>query len=173
MRLWQASRQNCRIEMATGMDINALKYRVPAAGGRKAVARMVTYAAQSDLKEICQFDRLVPGLMLVKAISDSRVAVYKASNVVLGLVRWSHFWDSIPFLNILYVPDGYTHAGVGTALLEFWESEMKAQGNARVFASAMSKAQGQHFFRRRGYVDIGNIYDEDEGQLGLILQKRL
>lgn len=90
---------------------------------------------------------------------------------VMGMLRWNYFWDSIPFLNRLYVPDGYTHHGVGSELLRFWEGEMKKQGHARVFTSTMSRENGQHFFRKFGYRDIGNVYDEGEG-LELILAKR-
>ena len=72
---------------------------------------------------------------------------------------------------MLYVPDGYTHCGVGTDLLEFWEKEMEAHGYNRVITSTMAKEQGQHFFRKFGYCDIGNLYDEGEG-LELILEKR-
>ena len=132
---------------------------------------MVNYAEQSDLSEIKVFDKHISEDMLVKAISDRRVMVFKSADIVMGIARWNYFWDSIPFLNMLYVPDGYTHHGVGSELLKFWESEMRAQGYSRVFTSTMTQERGQHFFRKFGYRDIGNLYDEGEG-LELILEKR-
>jgi len=133
---------------------------------------MVVYAVNDDIPDIGEYDRHIEMHMLDKAVSDKRVLVFKTADIVMGIARWNYFWDSIPFLNMLYVPDGYTHSGVGSSLLEFWEKEMKAQGHKRVFTSTMAQERGQHFFRKFGYRDIGNLYDEGEG-LELILEKRL
>jgi len=132
---------------------------------------MVVYATQDDMPDIKVFDKHITGQMLAQAISDKRVLAFKSAGVVMGIARWNYFWDSIPFLNMLYVPDGYTHHGIGTELLKFWESEMKNQGHIRVFTSTMTQERGQHFFRKFGYRDIGCLYDEGEG-LELILEKR-
>ena len=132
---------------------------------------MVVYAIQDDISDIKVFDKHITSQKLENAVLDSRVLIFKTANVVMGIARWNYFWDSIPFLNMIYVPDGYTHCGVGTALLEFWEKEMKEQGHSRVLTSTMAKERGQHFFRKFGYCDIGNLHDEGEG-LELILEKR-
>ena len=132
---------------------------------------MVIYATQNDLPEIKAFDKHISDDMLAKTISDRRMLVLKSADIVMGIARWNYFWDSIPFLNMLFVPDGYTHHGVGSELLKFWESEMQAHGHSRVFTSTMAQERGQHFFRKFGYRDIGNLYDEGSG-LELILEKR-
>ena len=133
---------------------------------------MVTYATQTDISEVEEFDRHIAAEMLEKAIEDKRVLVFKVDNIIMGIARWNYFWDSIPFLNMLYVPSGYTHHGVGTALLKFWEKEMNSKGHSRVLTSTMTQEKGQHFFRKFGYHDVGTFYDEGEG-LELILEKRL
>ena len=138
-------------------------------GGRKNI--MVVYATQSDILEILTLDEHISEQMLTKLITDRQVLVFKSADIVMGTARWNYFWDSIPFLNMLYVPDGYTRHGVGSALLKFWESEMQKQGHTRVLTSTMARERGQHFFRKFGYCDIGNLYDEGEG-LELILEKR-
>ena len=133
---------------------------------------MVVYATSNDISEIEAFDKHISAPMLEKAITDKRVLVFKSADIVMGIARWNYFWDSTPFLNILFVPEGYTHHGVGSELLVFWENEMRKQGYGRVFTSTMTQEKGQHFFRKFGYRDIGNLYDEGEG-LELILEKRI
>jgi N-acetylglutamate synthase-like GNAT family acetyltransferase len=133
---------------------------------------MVEYAQQNDLSDIQVFDDLSPQ-MLIKSIDDGRVLVFKVENLLMGIARWNYFWDRVPFLNKLYVPSGYTHSGIGTALLKSWENEMQLLGYPRVFASTMANERGQHFLRKYGYQDIGNLFDYDEGGgLELILEKR-
>ena len=133
---------------------------------------MVEYATQNDVQEIKTMDKHISEQMLEKAVSDKRVIVFKSAEIVMGTARWSFFWDSIPFLNMLFVPDGYTHHGVGTELLVFWENEMITQGYERLFTSTMARESGQHFFRKHGYHDIGNLFDDGEG-LELILEKKI
>lgn len=132
---------------------------------------MVVYAMPTDISDIQAFDKHISSDMLNKAIFDKRVIVFKTADIIMGTARWNYFWDSIPFLNMLYVPSGYTHHGVGKALLAFWEKEMESQGHSRVFTSTMTEENGQHFLRKFGYRDIGTLYDEGEG-LELILDKR-
>jgi GNAT superfamily N-acetyltransferase len=133
---------------------------------------MTQYAAMSDFDDVAVFDRHIVYDALRKAIDEQRVMVYKTADVVMGVARFNYFWDSIPFLNLLYVPDGYQHGGIGSDLLRYWEREMKSRGYDRVFTSTMAKERGQHFLRKNGYTDIGNLYDEGYG-LELILEKRL
>lgn len=116
---------------------------------------MVVYATKADVSDIEVFDKHIPMAMLDKAISDERILVFKTADTIMGIARWNYFWDSIPFLNLLYIQDGYTHHGVGTALLSFWEKEMKELGHSRVFTSTMTQERGQHFFRKFGYRNIG------------------
>ena len=138
----------------------------------KGVIELVVHATQDDMLGIQEFDKYISEQMLERAISDGRVLVFKSGEIIMGIARWNYFWDSIPFLNMLFVPDGYTHHGIGIKLLSCWENEMKIQGHSRVFTSTMAKERGQHFLRKNGYRDIGNLYDEGEG-LELILEKIL
>ena len=130
-------------------------------------------ATVKDEPQVFVFDkRHLTQEQLSKAISDNRVYVAKTDGIVLGYARYGLFWDSIPFLNMLYVPDGYNRMGVGSGLLKYWENDMRKKGYAMVLTSTMTGEKGQHFFRKHGYMDVGNLYFEDGG-LELILNKRL
>lgn len=134
---------------------------------------IIEYATDKYQSNIYVFDkRHISQEQLVKAISEQRVCVAREAEIVLGYARYNYFWDSIPFLNMLFVPDGYNRMGVGSGLLKFWENDMKAQGHKTVLTSTMSNEKAQHFFRKFGYMDIGNLYFENEG-LELILSKQL
>ena len=134
---------------------------------------IISIATVKEEPHVFVFDkRHLTREQLSKAISDNRVYVAKTDDIVLGYARFGLFWDSIPFLNMLYVPDGYKRMGVGSYLLKHWENDMREKGHAMVLTSSMTNEKGQHFFRKHGYMDIGNIFFEDEG-LELILSKRL
>ena len=133
----------------------------------------IEYATTKYEQDVFVFDKKhLSQEQFAKVIADKRVCVARQDDIVFGYARFGLFWDSIPFLNMLYVPSGYTRMGVGSGLLSFWEQEMKNQGHKSVLTSAMATEKGQHFFRKYGYIDCGNLYIEGEG-LELILSKRL
>ena len=154
--------------MRVGLGINIQDYYVIERGN----FMKIDYAVISDEPNILVFDkRHISQEQLIKAITDNRVCVATEAEIVLGYARFNFFWDSIPFLNMLYVPDGYNRIGVGSGLLKFWENEMQAQGYKTVLTSTMSNEKAQQFFRKHGYMDAGNLYFENEG-LELILSKQ-
>ena len=133
----------------------------------------ISIATVKDEPHVFVFDKkYLTREQLSKAISDNRVYVAKTDDIVLGYARYGLFWDSIPFLNMLYVPDSYSLMGVGSSLLKYWEDDMREKGHKLVLTSTMTNEKGQNFFRKHDYMDVGCIYFEDEG-LELVLRKRL
>lgn len=81
---------------------------------------IIDYGTGKDEPHIYVYDKChISQEQLSKAIMDKRVCVAKEADIILGFARYNMFWDSIPFLNLLYVPDGYHHMGIGIALLRF------------------------------------------------------
>jgi N-acetylglutamate synthase-like GNAT family acetyltransferase len=133
---------------------------------------MNKYADISDISGVSELDPHVTLDALSRAVEEHRVMVSTNGGAIIGVVRFNFFWDSIPFLNMLYVAETWQNRGVGSSLLELWEREMKSQGYGRVFTSTMASERGQYFFRKHGYTDIGCLWDDGFG-LELILEKRL
>ncbi len=133
---------------------------------------IIQYATQDDEQQILQIDKHISQEQLSKAITDKRVYVAKVENIVLGLARYSLFWESLPFLNLIYVLDDYINRGVGSELLSFWENDMKKQGHTMLLTSTQTNELGQHFFRKRGFQDCGNLLLPNE-TLELILLKQI
>lgn len=75
----------------------------------------------------------------------------------IGILRWSLFWDSIPFCNLLYVEKGYQRKGFGRRLTAHWEQDLRARGYDLVLTSTQSDEAAQHFWRKQGYIDCGGL----------------
>ena len=46
-------------------------------------------------------------------------------NVPIGVLRYNMFWDSVPFITLIYIKE--EQRGVGKNVILLWESEMKAK----------------------------------------------
>ncbi len=59
---------------------------------------MIRYAAQSDLAALREHDRHISGDELARGIAAQRVLVMLEQDALAGWLRFSLFWDEIPFL---------------------------------------------------------------------------
>ena len=94
----------------------------------------------------------------------------------IGLLRWSLFWDNIPFCNLLYVVDDHQRKGLGRRLAAYWEKDMRTRGYDLVMTSTQSDEEAQHFWRKMGYRDCGGLtlpFPGHEQPTELILGKSL
>lgn len=119
-------------------------------------------ATDSDLPFLGQADRHVAEQDLVRLVSMGRVLVAEVKDVAIGCLRWGLFWDQVPFMNLLWVVPEQRGRGVGTALVEAWETAQRAAGHTLLLTSTVSAESAQHFYRRLGYVDSGALLLPDE-----------
>ena len=65
--------------------------------------------------------------------------------------------EMIPFMNMLYILDGYRGKGYGTELVLFWEKKMAKAGYSFVLTSTQSNEQAQFSYRKIGYTECGAL----------------
>lgn len=133
---------------------------------------MIRYAKSVDFAKLSELDAHISENELKSCIERRRILIYEENNCIVGWLRFGMFWDNMPFMNMLYIIDGERGKGLGTALCEFWENEMKVRGYDIVLTSTLSNEQAQHFYRKRGYRDCGSLILPEE-PLEIIFMKEL
>ena len=128
-------------------------------------------AAESDRAFWFSLDGHLPAAMFSRKIRDGEALVAEEDGEPAALLRWSLFWDEIPFCNLLYVTPERQRRGIGRALMRAWEDEMHAQGHDRVLVSTQSDEEAQQFYRKLGYRDCGGFLPESHGPMELFFLK--
>ncbi len=118
-----------------------MKIRNAAAGDIDLLAAHDRHIAKSELERVCS-----RGYVLVCENDGGDIS---------GWLRWGLFWDNTPFMNMLYVLDGFRGAGIGSALVGEWEKRMRGEGYKTILTSTQADEDAQHFYRKLGYVDSG------------------
>ena len=128
-------------------------------------------AAISDFDWLETHDHHISASMLAKKIRDEEIyVVIEGENI--GWLRYGWFWDSIPFMNQIFVLEGYRKKGVGKTLVEYWEEEMRRKGYQTVFTSTQANECAQHFYRKMGYIDMGSFIVPQEA-MEIMLMKNV
>ena len=119
--------------------------------------RMIRYADIQDFTVLKEHDKHISETELGNIIPAKRVFVMYQGNTFMGWLRYGLFWDNTPFINMLYILDGYRGKGNGRELVLFWEKEMAKEGYRQVLTSTQSNEQAQFFYRKIGYTECGAL----------------
>ncbi len=129
-------------------------------------------ANSDDLKMVSNSDRHVSENELKNLICLQRIYIAEENEKFVGWLRYGLFWNNTPFLNMLYTFSPYRKKGVGKALVEHWEKDMKEENYHFVMTSTRSDEYAQHFYNKLGYIAVGGFNPED-GPYEVILSKKL
>lgn len=122
---------------------------------------IIRYAEIADYLWLRKFDIHISEDVLKLKIEREEIYVAQDDNELVGWLRYNLFWDSIPFMNMLYFLEEYRGKGLGKKIVYHWENEMKKKGFKKVLTSTLSNEEAQHFYRKMGYKEIGGfILDE-------------
>lgn len=124
-----------------------------------------------DFEILKLYDMHIEPYILLNQLKDNKIFIIEQNKNFVGWLRYNLFWDSIPFLNMLFIIEQYQKKGYGTLLLTTWENSIKDKYNI-VMTSTQANECSQHFYRKLGYFDIGGFTPPNESY-ELILLKNL
>ena len=117
----------------------------------------IRYAQMGDKEFWYSLDRHLPDAEFKNKVRDRRAYVLGLDGRPIGLLRYNLFWDNTPFCTMLFIDGAYQRRGYGKRLMEFWETDMRAQGYGMLLTSTQVDENAQHFYRKLGYKDCGGF----------------
>ena len=118
----------------------------------------IRYAAETDKAFWFTLDKHMGEGEFSQKIRDKRGYIISDGEKPVGIMRYNLFWDSIPFLTLIYLKEAYRQQAFGRQAMLAWEDEMRALGCKMVMTSTQVDEQAQHFYRKLGYLDRGSLF---------------
>ncbi len=126
-----------------------------------------------DQEKIRKYDRHIRHSMLEECIRNQRVYVLEEGKDLVGVLRYSLFWQSIPFLDLIYLEEAYRGRGYGKKLMAHWEATMQARGYRYAMLSTQEDERAKYFYEKLGYRRIGAFLPPDQAADELMYSKTL
>lgn len=117
----------------------------------------IRFAENKDIELLIQYDKHISKEEIKNSIRRNRIYIAEDNGQFVGWLRYNLFWDNTPFMNLLYVIEGYRGKGFGRQMVRFWEKEMKRQGYRTLMTSTQADEYAQHFYFRLGYEAVGGF----------------
>lgn len=125
----------------------------------------------ADFDLMSRYEHHITPEILKKCLSDNRILIGEVNGKFVGWLRWNHFWDIVPFMNMLHFEEDERGKGYGTKMVEYWENMLKSQGYFKVMTSSQQDEFAQHFYVKLGYNAIGGFMLHGD-PLEIIFEKR-
>ena len=120
------------------------------------------YANETHRNWLEQQEKHISAALINHKIQLKQILIATIKGEPVGWLRFGFFWDTIPFMNLLFLLANFRKKGIGSKFVEFWESEMQKQQYKMVMTSTQSDETAQHFYRKIGYKENGSLILENE-----------
>ncbi len=117
-------------------------------------------AAEEDKSLWYCYDAHIAENEFIKKTSLGECFVIEYNGKGIGVLRYNLFWDSIPFLTMIFIDSEYHRMGLGKKAMEEWENRMRALGYDMAMTSTQADEEAQHFYRKIGYTDCGCLVSD-------------
>ena len=117
----------------------------------------IRLASLKDADIVARHDNHISEALIRDKISREEIIVAYDGNTFIGWLRYSLFWDIVPFMNMLLIQPEYRGKGIGRQLAQFWEALMRKQGHKKLMTSTQQNEHAQHFYLALGYVAVGGF----------------
>lgn len=122
----------------------------------------IRLANRNDQQGVIKYDSHIHPSTVDKCIQDQLVYVLCDEENIVGILRYSLFWQSIPFLDLLYIDEAYRGKGYGRHMMDHWESVMQTMKYEYVMLSTQEDETAKYFYEKLGYRRIGAFLPPDQ-----------
>lgn len=128
---------------------------------------------ENEIINLMRYDKHISEERLRSCIINETVFAIKLDGIIIGVLRYSLFWQSIPFLDLIFIDSHYHGKGVGKQAMAYWESQMKNLGYKYTLTSTQEDETAQFFYEKIGYIRTGEFLPPEQDAKELIYQKAL
>ena len=125
---------------------------------KKSMRFEIASAGNGHINWLIAHDQHVVERWVTRCVSLGEYLVAEQDNEPVGFLRFSWFWGTIPFMDMIMVLPDYRNRGIGSALFKRWEEAMRENGATLLMISSKSdESEPQAWHRKHGFREAGSI----------------
>lgn len=133
----------------------------------------IRLAVAKDKKKVLKYDCHIHHNKVGECIHNGLVDVLCDDEKIVGVLRYNLFWQSIPFLDLLFIDEAYRGKGRGRKMMDEWEESMMFMGYPYVMLSTQEDETARFFYEKLGYRRIGAFLPPEQDAEELMYLKEL
>lgn len=130
-------------------------------------------AIAEDIEPILKYDRHIHRDRISACIENGLMDVLCDGDKIAGILRWNLFWQSIPFLDLLFIDEACRGQGWGSKMMARWEHTLASAGYPYVMLSTQEDETAKFFYEKLGYRRIGAFLPPEQDADEIMYLKEL
>jgi L-amino acid N-acyltransferase YncA len=123
----------------------------------------IDFADISDLRAYRNFaphSKYIDPNRIKRKIKGKEIILAKNGNDMVGLLKFTYFWSTRPYIEFIFVNENLRGMGIGRQLLDFLEHYLIENEYAYVFSSSEEKdSHAISWHKRNGFKEMGVLKD--------------
>lgn len=133
----------------------------------------ISLAINKEKKKIEKYDSHIHSNKLGECIYNQFVYVLRDEKKIVGVLRYSYFWQTIPFLELIFIDESYQKKGYGKKMMIYWENLMSVMGYKDVMLSTQEDETSKYFYEKLGYKYSGKFLPPNQDVYELMYTKKI
>lgn len=133
----------------------------------------IRLAKEKDKQQILQYDGHIHPDRVGQCIQNGFVYVLCDGEKIVGILRYNLFWQTIPFLDLLFIDEACRGQGWGSRMMAHWEDAMLQAGYPHVMLSTQEDETAKFFYEKIGYRRIGAFLPPEQEAEEIMYLKEL
>lgn len=133
----------------------------------------IRLADSKDKQKIIKYDNHIHPNKVGECIWNQLVYVLCDEKKIVGVLRYSLFWQFIPFLDLLYIDEACRDIGWGRQMMDHWEDVMRTMKYPYVMLSTQEDETAKYFYEKLGYRRIGAFLPPEQDADEIMYLKEL
>ncbi|MFW5703574.1 MAG: GNAT family N-acetyltransferase [Patescibacteria group bacterium] len=121
----------------------------------------IRFATETDFDLVRSIDPHAQNIdpdRIRRKIQGAEILLAYADGEPVGLIRFSYFWSTRPYLDLIWFQPHARGKGYGTQLLHFLEQYLVRQGHTHLLSSSQENEPGpQQWHKNQGFTFCGEL----------------
>lgn len=133
----------------------------------------IRLAETKDMPSLLKYDRHLPHTRISECLWNQRIYAVCLEKKMVGVLRYSLFWQTIPFLDLLYIDESCRGRGLGRQAMAHWEAAMQTMGYKYTMLSTQEDETAKLFYEKLGYRQVGAFLPPEQEAREIMYLKTL
>lgn len=117
----------------------------------------IRLAGKEDLDQIKINELAIGSDVIETKIELGEVIVADDGGQITGILRFSWFWDYLPFINYIWVEEGFRKEHRASKMIQKLEEITEGKNYQTIMTSTQADETAQNFYRKVGFKDAGGF----------------
>ena len=117
----------------------------------------IRIATKEDLDQVKINELAIGAGVIENKIELGEVIVADDGGKITGILRFSWFWDFLPFINYIWVEEGFRHKHRASRMIRKLEEITVGKNHQTIMTSTQADDSAQNFYRKVGFEDAGGF----------------